>query len=200
MITRAKCNGCGERRNKSCAVCRAILLSTPVGEVRGAPSDVIYAGEYDERLRRLILGLKYRNERHTAAMLAEALVRRFNDDVRGADVVTWAPTTSRRRRVRGHDQAELIARAVARQISRPCRSLLIRESESPQTGSGREQRLRGPLFRARRLHGGLHVVVVDDVVTTGSTLRQASMALRNAGASRVTAAAVAATPVLGRRR
>ena len=133
-------------------------------------------------------------------MLAEALVQRFSDDVRGADVVTWAPTTSRRRRLRGHDQAELIARAVARQISRPCRSLLIRESESPQTGSGREQRLRGPLFRARRLRVGLHVVVVDDVVTTGSTLRQASMALQTAGASRVTAAAVAATPVLGRRR
>lgn len=200
MITRAKCNGCGERRNKSCAVCRAILLSMPVVKVRGAPDGVIYAGEYDERLRRLILGLKYRNERHTAAILAELLVARFSAEARRADVVTWAPTTPRRRRVRGHDQAELIARAVARQISRPCRSLLIRESASLQTGSSREQRLRGPVFRARRLRAGLHVIVIDDVVTTGSTLRQASVALCNAGASRVSAAAVAATPVLGRRR
>lgn len=200
MITRAKCNGCGERRNKSCALCRAILLSMPAVKVHGAPDGVIYGGEYDERLRRLILGLKYRNERHTAAMLAEVLVRRFSDEVRSADVVTWAPTTPRRRRLRGHDQAELIARAVARQISRPCRSLLIRESATPQTGSSREQRLRGPRFRSRRLRAGLHVVIIDDVVTTGSTLRQAAVALRNAGASRVSAAAVAATPVLGRRR
>ena len=200
MITRAKCNGCGERRNKSCAVCRAFLLAMPEIKVRGAPDGVIYSGEYDERLRRLILGLKYRNERHTAAMLAEVLVRRFCDEVRGADVVTWAPTTPRRRRGRGHDQAELIARAVAHQISRPCRSLLLRESTSLQTGSSREQRLRGPVFRARKLRSGMHVIVVDDVVTTGSTLRQASAALRDSGAARVTTAAVAATPVLGQRR
>lgn len=200
MITQAKCNGCGARRNRSCSVCREFLLAMPMITVRGAPDGVIYAGCYDARLRRLILGLKYRNERHTAAMLAEVLVQRFDSEVLGADIITWAPTTPRHRRGRGHDQAELIARAVAMRISRPCRSLLIRESKLLQTGSSRGQRLRGPVFRARKLRQGLHVLVIDDVVTTGSTLRQAAAALRASGAARVTSAAVAATPALGRRR
>lgn len=168
--------------------------------VPGAPESVIYAAAYEGRVRQLILGLKYRNERATARLLAGVLVHRLMPDHRNADVVTWAPTSNQRRRWRGHDQAELIARAVARQIHRPCRSLLVHQAHNVQTGAGRQQRLHGPQFRGRRCRGSLHVLVIDDVVTTGATLRAAAHALHTAGASRVSTIAVAATPALGSRR
>lgn len=161
---------------------------------------MVYAVAYAGRARKLILGLKYRNERATARLLAEVLIHRLDSDHRSADVVTWAPTSSQRRRQRGHDQAELIARAIARQIHRPCRALLVNQAVATQTGARREQRLSGPRFRARRCRRYVHVIVVDDVVTTGATLRAAAHALNVAGASRVSTLAVAATPALESRR
>lgn len=200
MIFQIRCSGCGGRIRSTCSSCREALLAVKVDNVPGAPESVVYAVAYDGRARQLILGLKYRNERATARLLAEVLVRQLEPDHRNADVVTWTPTSNQRRRQRGHDQAELIARAVARQIRRPCRSLLVHQALVAQTGAGRQQRLHGPQFRARRCRRHLHVLVIDDVVTTGATLRAAAHALRVAGASRVSAIAVAATPALESRR
>ena len=146
--------------------------------------------------RRLLLALKYGNAKPVVAALAGAMARRARRfDV---DVVTWAPTSTARRRDRGYDQAEVLARAVAWRLGVPCRRLLTRVGEDarPQTGRTREERLDGPRFAAR---GSRHVrartvLVVDDVVTTGATLRAAEAALKAAGAGAVHAVAAAATP------
>lgn len=200
MIFSIRCSGCGGRIRSTCRDCREALLAARGEDVLGAPDSVAYAVAYDGRARQLILGLKYRNERATAHLLADVLVHHLRLDHRSADVVTWAPTSIQRRRERGHDQAELIARAVARKIRRPCRSLLFHEGLAVQTGAGRQQRLHGPQFRARRCRGSSEVLVIDDVVTTGATLRAAADALRAAGALRVSTIAVAATPALTSRR
>jgi len=105
-------------------------------------------------------------------------------------VVTWAPTTAARRRQRGFDQAELLARAVARRWGLPCRSCLVRAPGPAQAGRSGAQRRTNPRFRARgRVPSA--VVVVDDVVTTGATAAAAARALRAAGTSRVLAVVAA---------
>ena len=108
-------------------------------------------------------------------------------------VVTWAPTTPERRAERGFDQAELVARHLAAMLGLPVRRLLRRTSSGHQTGSPRTVRLGGPVFVARPAQG-LHVVVVDDVVTTGATFAAAIDALGRAGAAWVECVAVARTP------
>ncbi len=149
------------------------------------------------RARKVVLGLKYRNRRQVARHLAGLVVNAIvaNGDHRDVDVVTWAPTSAARRRSRGFDQGELVARHVARQLGVPCRRLLVRSgSATTQTGRSRVERLNGPEFVARPGLDGRRVVIGDDVVTTGSTLRAAAAALRHAGVPDPVLYAVASTP------
>ncbi len=195
-----------------CSQCRQIFrpraadgkFESPSGRVcesceskAGATSRTIKAT--DQLLgntQELIHGLKYRNRRGVVAELADQLVQSIIDDPESPkyEIVTWAPTSSVRQRQRGYDQSELLARAVATRLGIKCRRLLYRDRSAPQTGRNREQRLHGPIFRARPMRRPHRVLVIDDVVTTGSTLRAAAHALDLAGAEEVCLLAVAATP------
>ena len=192
MILTTRCAGCDRPGAALCRTCRFAL----VGRARPpAPPGVLVAAPYTGRVRDVLLGFKYRNRRAVARHLAGLVVNRVAASGRRVDVVTWAPTGARRRRQRGFDQAELVARHVARQLGVPCRRLLERRgSGGPQTGQDRQGRLHGPAFRAHPRVEPVRVLVVDDVVTTGATLESAASALRQAGAAEVTCAAVAATP------
>ena len=195
-----RCAGCDAPGAPICRTCRFALLASPPQR-----PGVLVAVPFTGRARRVVLGFKFHNRRAVAGHLA-GLVRRRLEQVGvrpgiDIDVVTWAPTGDARRRERGFDQAELIARHLARQLGLPCRRLLIREeSAGPQSGRSRAERLRAPGFRARLDRPGRSVLLVDDVATTGATLGSASAALRSVGARDVLSVAVAGTPVRTRRR
>ena len=192
MIFSSHCAGCHRRGPVLCRTCRFALISRPAP---GTPGDVVVATSYTGRVRDVLLGFKYQNRRPVAAHIAGILAQRLGGRVDDVDVVTWAPTSRHRRRERGFDQAELIARGVAAHLGLPCRRLLERDGAgAPQTGQGRRARLRGPRFRVHPRAADRAVLVIDDVVTTGATLHAAAGALRRAGATAVVLAAVAATP------
>ncbi len=195
----SRCAGCQRIGPVLCRTCRFALAAPPAMPVGG---DVIAAVPFAGRPRDVLLGFKYANRRQLAHHFAGLLVNRLlASGVRPSevDVVTWAPTSGQRRHRRGFDQAELVARRVAAQLGVPCRRLLEREGGVPQTGLDRATRLHGPVFRASPAVAGQRVLVIDDVITTGSTLRSAEAAIHSAGARTVQRAAVATTPALVRR-
>ncbi len=157
---------------------------------------VIVAFGYSTVVRKMILAIKYRNLRSSIALLGGALANRIFDETAKTQqivsFITWAPTTTKRKLERGHDHAEILARFVARELKLPCRSVLRRLTDQPQTGRSREQRLTVPQFSSRAIDNQC-IVVIDDVVTTGATLKGASQALYKSGANLVICAAVAST-------
>ena len=146
---------------------------------------------YDERTRTSITGLKNRDRRALVTELADGLAA-LVPDAPGM-VVTWAPTSGPRSRGRGFDQAELLARAVARRRGLPVRRLLVRRRGAPQAGQDAAGRWSHPGFAARRRAPEV-VLLVDDVSTTGATLAAAAAALHRAGARVVHGLVVARAP------
>lgn len=174
-----------------CAVCAPLLGPAPDAVLPGVDR-ALALFSYEGAGRAVVRRLKFSGHRDALGPLAVLLARRVAANCR-PDLVTWVPTTRARRRNRGYDQAELLARAVARSLDVPCRPTLRRVGGA-QAGRTRDERAAVALVPTRRV-GGI-VVVVDDVRTTGSSLVVAAAALRRAGADGVVAATIAATPAV----
>ena len=135
---------------------------------------------YDDDVRAVVTSLKNRGQRSLVTAMADGMAPLVPDDP--ALVVTWAPTGGARRRQRGFDQAELLARAVARRRHLRCTPLLHRLPGPPQAGRAGGDRRTNPAFRLRAAVPA-RVLLVDDVATTGATLTAAARELRAGGAS-----------------
>jgi predicted amidophosphoribosyltransferase len=195
MLFDVRCPGCQRRGWCPCPRCVRDLVPPEPASIAGATTTHVLFG-HEGAGRDFIHAVKFGGERAIVGWLGEALasrVRGFN-----IDLVTWAPTSSSRRRERGFDQARILASSVARELGVPSRSLLVRIGHRPQEGKGREARLEGPRFEAKRSGTGKRILIVDDVLTTGASLQAAVSALRAAGHGSVHAAALSRTAAQGR--
>jgi len=194
-----------------CASCGRPIVSTAVAGGISAPQchfcrarpykfDLARSfGAYSPRMSRAILLLKYGRVTPLGTWFARLLASMAERQVEdfAADAVVPVPLDQGRFRERGYNQAELIARPLARLLGIPFRSfLLIRTRPRPNqlrlTRRERWETVRG----AYAMHQSaqvdkLRVLLVDDVFTTGATLDSCSQALKAAGAARVVGLTVA---------
>lgn len=147
---------------------------------------------YEEPLRASFLRYKFGGRRHYARIYGKWMADCLTAQGETAfDLVTWAPLSRLRRWRRGYDQAELLARAVAAQLSLPVRPTLRKAYRPPLS------RLEGSRsIRAARVLGayslktgadvaGRRVLLVDDIVTSGATLNECARVLKTAGAGEI---------------
>jgi len=133
-----------------------------------------------------------------AMPLGTAIAARWAEAGAGGELLVPVPIHAERRRRRGYDQAVLLAEAAAASLRFPTVVALARARPTcPQFELGRERRATNVAgaFRvqdaARAVVAGRWIVLVDDVATTGATLVACAQALLAAGASGVSACAVA---------
>jgi predicted amidophosphoribosyltransferase len=189
----AWCAGCGARGVAVCERCAAALVAAPSLAPPAFVDDWVALFAYEGVARELTARIKYRNARAVVPWFADRLAAAAAARFPPVDVVTWAPTTTAHRRGRGFDHAQVLAAHVARRLGRPARALLARTTQHPQTGRHASERRHGVAFRAAT-GAPATVLLVDDVTTTGATIRAAATALRAAGARHVYAATIARTP------
>lgn len=153
--------------------------------------------EYKDSVRESIHRYKFGAAAAYAENYSEFLTKCIDENGISCDIITWVPLSRRRLRKRGYDQARLLAENVAAARGLECLPLLrkIRNNKAQSGISGEAERKRN-VFGAYALCGdisleGKHVLVIDDVVTTGSTLSECARILKKAGAYRVTALTVA---------
>jgi len=145
----------------------------------------------------LVHALKYEGWAELAQTMAEALAR-ITLPASGPAVVTAIPTTAARVRARGYNQAGLLAERYSAASGLPIADLLVRArataSQTELHPAERQANVEGVFAvdaPAMSHWGGAHVVLVDDVLTTGATASEAARALVSAGASGVTLIAFA---------
>jgi len=113
-------------------------------------------------------------------------------------IVLFIPTITHHKRIRGYDHAELIARSFAKMRGLQVRSVLGRKNNTVQhkaTKSERQRQAEVAFTCKQQLISTVPYLIIDDVVTTGSTIKAATRVLKGAGANEVWVAAIARQPL-----
>lgn len=153
---------------------------------------------YDPPVAGVISAFKDSRRTALAGPLAQLMAQRIAAPAAGS-VLVPIPQSPSRRRERGFNQAELLASQLAREWGLPVQGALMRPDDGRhQRGASRGARL-GQVQGAFRAQGRAphHAVLVDDVLTTGSTITAAARALRAAGSARVGAVVTARVVLVG---
>lgn len=177
----ARCYRC-YRQSDTAATCPACRRHSMLKNVFVC---TLYTKEAREVVHRLKFGFTKSAAEHIARHMAEVL-QPLPPDL----IITHVPTASSHVRQRGFDQSALIARELAYLTGVPHIHTLARIGQQRQVGANRALRLTQMKDAFRTVSKeceGAHVLLVDDVLTTGSTIESAALALKSQGAKSVSA-------------
>lgn len=188
------CAGCGDPGRPLCRACAAELAPQPQRQILDGGLPVWSGLEYGGVTARALRALKEEGRTAIARDLAPALRAALGAAASGRKglIVVPVPTSRAAMRRRGYRVVDLLVRRAGVDATPLLRAV---RHVADQRALGREERAANAAGSLRsRPAAGAHVVIADDVVTTGATLREAARALTEAGAQVVGAVTVAATP------
>ncbi len=200
----ALCDACMAelpRNIASCALCALPLgLATPCCgrcmKKRLLITRVVAPFQYAHPIDSLVLRFKKRGDLASGALLA-ALFAHEVQALPAFDMpqaLVPVPLHDSRLRVRGFDQARLLAQALGKTAERPVLTSLLRVRDTGSQGglsaTARVRNVAGA-FTASGFNGVRHVALIDDVATTAATLNACALALKRAGVKRVDAWVIA---------
>ena len=188
------------REKGVCRFCRPKLPYVPAdGQVQHfrnvdkCLSPLYYHGSVKDSLHRY----KFGGATAYADIYSEFIVKCIDENQISCDSITWVPLSRRRLRRRGYDQAELLAKLIAKHLGQsPVRLLKKLRDTPPQSKTGSAEKRRANIAGAYaclrpELVQGKRILLVDDIVTTGATLSEAAKVLKKAGAKEVICATLA---------
>ena len=182
-----------------CDKCRSSFPSFAEERILQSGDRCIAPFRYEGGFRSAITELKFSGIKFNAASLSKQLARVLADEAAQIDIVCWVPVSRKRRRERGFDQSELLAVKAAGLLDKEYCCLLkkIRNNavQHELDSKRRVSNVKGVYAAARpEMIKGKHILLIDDICTTGNTLSECSRVLHSAGASSVLCAAAAMVP------
>jgi len=212
LIFPRRCLGCGSLGSYFCPACQRAVqplpepfcprCNTPVDPLlplcrcRGSAIPVVAAGVFAGPLREAVHRLKYSGQTAGAPALAELLRPRLSLTA-GNQLLVPIALHPARLRERGYNQSALLARALTATKPEQLAEAALRrvrrtDAQASLSASERARNVDGAFRADPHICAGRAIVLIDDVCTTGATLRAAAEALRDAGATEVSAAVIAA--------
>ena len=211
------CAVCGRQGQVLCQACEPTLprLERPYCPICAEPDSAIRCERcatvplavdgtrapylFDGVVRDMVHNLKYRNLRASSPALGRLIAAHLEANPVPADILVPVLLHKRTERDRGYNQSELLAREVSKRTGVPLETDLLKRTRNtqPQVSMKSYQERRENIagaFQCVGDVGGRSVVVIDDVVTTGSTVSACAGALKAAGAGSVWALAIARQP------
>lgn len=189
------CNNCMVNLPKiteRCYRCRRLSdsnLTCPKCRKQSKLSRVKVATIYSGLAKELVWKLKFSGAQAAAKSMAIKMKQQIETNINL--IVVPVPTATIRVRQRGYDQAVLLAKELAKQTGLKYVSCLSRTNQAHQVGAGRTQRIKqlSDAFRVTKPNQipAAHILLIDDVITTGATLESAALILKKAGAKRIDA-------------
>ena len=155
---------------------------------------------YRDNVRKSVLRYKFKGATNYASCYGQMLAACINERIKEHyDYITWVPLSRERLKMRGYDQAALLAMATALQLDDVAVELLRKPIDVPaQSGLGAPEKRKANVSGVYEVLDpdiivGKNILIIDDVVTTGATLSECARVLLMAGAEKVFCAALATT-------
>lgn len=152
---------------------------------------------YEKEVRDALLRYKFSKITAYAPVFAKYMSKSLDENAKNCDIISWVPLSRQRLRRRGYDQARLLCENVSKELGRDCVRVLEKTRDTPaQSGQGGIERRRENVKNVYKvcdaeLVRGKKILLIDDIVTTGSTFSECARMLLQAGADSVYGAAVA---------
>ena len=183
------CTECDRSRTREAWPTNTTICSFPY---EGAPAKMvtIFKDAHELRLAPLIAKAMARSLAEAEALGERRAVPFRLSEI---DAICFVPATAKAYARRGFDHMELVSKELSRELGIPLKDVLVRDAALDQRTLDREGRAANLAGTVHALEGawGMHYLLVDDVITTGSSIREATRALDEVGAASVSACSFA---------
>lgn len=181
-----------------CEECFDELDKTPSISHTDAGITCISAFRYDSRVRQSILNYKFKGVSFNAKSYVKALCSAIEDVgiEDDFDIITFVPLTKRRENERGFNQSRKVAEMVGEYFGKPCSALLEKtrnnKNQHDLNLQQRRENVKGVYGICKKADvGGMRILLIDDIVTTGNTMAECCNVLRAGGAENIICMSVA---------
>ena len=184
-----KCVGCGKEGSYICEKCGLFLSEAPSVFSEKDLEEIISIWEYEGIIKKIIYKIKYAGMFDAIDELVEKAFQVREPYIPEDTTITFVPMYAKKEKERGFNQAELIARKIGKITNREVLALLKKTKNTPsQTELNKEERAANVKDVFKREEGVScynNVLLVDDIWTSGATMRECAKALRRSGVGKI---------------
>ena len=179
-IEKNKCDHCGRLTNKPVLFCDSCIGKN----IEFDTARSVY--EYLEPISTVVKEFKYQNKKYLAQVFASKMLNVFLSSFSNVNAITFVPMTEVKKKQRGYNQAELLANELSNLTGIEVLELAEKKGDTPSQASlsakERKDNLKTSFKFNKKLIKDKSIVIVDDVLTTGSTADVLAKGFKDAGA------------------